>query len=388
MIAQTYTFNFDCLLCSFMQTYQQTFAQTFAVDKYWKMWINNYLSGMKRTTIKDIAVLAEVSISTVSRALKDHPDISLALREKIHQLAEEMNYHPNMMAVQLRKQKSNIIGLIIPEANMFFFPSVIKGISEVIQKSNYKLLVLQSNDDIQQEIDNVRMCYENGVDGLLMMLSNQTEKLDHLQELKEAGIPVVLLDKVLDNNDFDEIIINDAKATQVCVEYLIRTGCRRILGLFGNRTLMITSKRLEGFNELIQSKKELNIASECHFVSSTFEAWSCVDKAYPTFKPDGIFAMSDEILAGIIPSLKKMKVTIPDECSVIGISDGFLPKILDPEVSYLHHDGLNLGKMAAHHIIQKLTLKDNSGPHITLMLSTQLVINQSTKPVQGIVDGN
>lgn len=334
---------------------------------------------MKRTTIKDIAAIAEVSISTVSRALKDHPDISLALREKIHQLADEMNYHPNLTAVQLRKQKSNIIGMIIPEANMFFFPSVIKGISEVIQKSNYKLLVLQSNDDIQQEIDNVRICYENGVDGLLMMLSNQTEKLDHLQEIKEAGIPVVLLDKVLDNNDFDEIIINDAKATQVCVEYLIKTGCRRILGLFGNRTLMITSKRLEGFNELIESKKELNIASECHFVSNTFEAWSCVDKVYPTFKPDGIFAMSDEILAGVVPSLKKMKVAIPDECSVIGISDGFLPKILDPEVSFLHHDGLNLGKMAAHHIIQKLALKETNSPHITLMLSTQLVINQSTK---------
>ena len=334
---------------------------------------------MKRTTIKDIATIAEVSISTVSRALKDHPDISLALREKIHQLAIELNYHPNMTAVQLRKQKSNIIGLIIPEANMFFFPSVIKGISAVIQKSNYKLLVLQSNDDIQQEIDNVRICYENGVDGLLITLSNQTDKLDHLQELKEAGIPVVLLDKVLDNNDFDEIIINDSKATQVCVEYLIKTGCRRILGLFGNRTLMITSKRLEGFNELIESQKGLDIAAECHFVGNTFDAWSCVEQVYPTFKPDGIFAMSDEIIAGVIPALKKMNVAIPGECSVIGISDGFLPKILDPEVSFLHHDGLNLGKMAAHHIIQKLLMNDNTNPHITLMLSTQLVINDSTK---------
>ena len=334
---------------------------------------------MKRTTIKDIAGIAGVSISTVSRALKNHPDISDALTEKIHQLAEELNYHPNLTAVQLRKQKSNIIGLIIPETHIFFFPSVIKGISEVVQKSNFKLLVLQSNDDIQQEIENIRICYENGVDGLLIALSNQTVKLDHLQELKEAGIPVVLFDKVLDNNDFDEIIINDAKATQTCVDYLIKTGCRRIMGIFGNSTLMITSKRLEGFNELIESKKSLDIVAECHFVSSTFEAWACVEKAYTTFKPDGIFAMSDEIIAGVIPALKKLKVAIPDECSVIGISDGFLPKILDPEVSYLHHDGLNLGKMAAHHIIQKITSKEGKRPHVTLMLSTQLVINDSTK---------
>ncbi len=336
---------------------------------------------MKRTTIKDIAGIAGVSISTVSRALKNHPDISQPLTEKIHQLADELNYRPNLTAVQLRKQKSNIIGLIIPEAHMFFFPSVIKGISEVIQKSNYKLLVLQSNDDIQQEIENIRICYENGVDGLLITLSNQTVKLDHLQEMKEADIPVVLFDKVLDNNDFDEIIINDSKATQTCIDYLIQTGCRRIMGIFGNNTLMITRKRVEGFNELIQSNNGLNIAAECHFVSSTFDAWDCVEQNYLSFKPDGIFAMSDEIIAGVIPALKKLKVSIPEECSVIGISDGFLPKILDPEVTYLHHDGLNLGKMAAHHIIQKIASKEGERPHVTLMLSTQLVINESTKKV-------
>ncbi len=334
---------------------------------------------MKRATIKDIAHKAGVNISTVSRALKDHPDISTALRDRIKQIAFELNYHPNMTAVHLRKQKSNIIGLIIPEANMFFFPSVIKGLSEIIQKSGYKLLVLLSNDDIQQEIENVRICYENGVDGLLITLSNQTDQLDHLQELKEAGIPVVLLDKVLDNNDFDEVIINDSKGTQLCVDYLLETGCRRILGLFGNRTLTITSKRLDGFNELIDSKKELDITTECHFVSNTFNAWECVDAVYPNFKPDGIFAMSDEIIAGVIPALKRLNVKIPEECSVIGISDGYLPKILDPEVSYLHHDGLNLGKMAAHHILQKLKDKDSESPHMTLMLSTQLVINESTR---------
>ena len=334
---------------------------------------------MKRITIKDIANIAQVSISTVSRALKDHPDIGLPLREKIKQLAVAMKYHPNMTAVQLRKQKSNIIGLIIPEANMYFFPSVMKGISEVIQKSGYNLLVFQSNDDLQQEMENVQFCYENGVDGLLIVLTNQTEKLDHLQELKQAGIPVVLLDKVLDNNDFDEVIINDSKGTQACVEQLKNTGCRRILGLFGNKNLMITSKRLEGFKGFIAANKELNIASECLFAANTFDAWSQIEAIYETFKPDGIFAMSDELIAGVIPALKKMKVKIPDECSVIGISDGYLPKILDPEVTYLHHDGLNLGKMAAHHIIQKLTDKDADSPHITLMLSTQLVINDSTR---------
>ena len=153
---------------------------------------------MKRATIKDIAAMVGVSISTVSRALKDHPDIGEGLRNKIKELAQVLNYHPNMMAVQLRKQKSNIIGLIYPEAHMFFFPSIIKGISEVVQKAGYKLLVLHSSESYEREVENVRICLENGVDGLFLSLTNETKDLSHLDELKEAEIPVLLVDKVLD----------------------------------------------------------------------------------------------------------------------------------------------------------------------------------------------
>ena len=334
---------------------------------------------MKRATIKDIAAMASVSVSTVSRALKDHPDIGLPLRNKIKDLAAEMNYHPNMMAVHLRKQRSNVIGLIIPEFNMFFFPSVIKGISEVIQRLGYRLMVLQSNDNLDREIENVRICRENGVDGLLMMLSNQTQQLDHLQEMKEAEIPVVLFDKVLDNNDFDEVIIHDVEATQVCTDFLIKTGCRRILGLFGNPNLMITDKRLAGFKAGIAATNNLAVATDHQFVNNTFAAWACIERVFPTFQPDGIFAMSDEIIAGVIPALKKMKILIPEQCSVLGISDGYLPRILDPEMTYLHHDGYTLGKMAATHLIQKIHLKSNETEPERLIIPTELIVKYSTR---------
>ena len=123
---------------------------------------------MKRATIKDIAAMVGVNVSTVSRALKDHPDIGEGLRNKIKELAQVLNYHPNMMAVQLRKQKSNIIGLIYPEAHMFFFPSIIKGISEVVQKAGYKLLVLHSSESYEREIENVRIC---GILGSFLAIS-------------------------------------------------------------------------------------------------------------------------------------------------------------------------------------------------------------------------
>ena len=336
---------------------------------------------MKRATIKDIALVAGVNISTVSRALRDHPDIGADLRTKIKRLADEMNYHPNLMAVQLRKQKSNIIGLIIPEAYMFFFPSVIKGISDIIQEYGYRLLVLQSGEKLEREIENVRICYENGVDGLLMTLTNKTVELNHLEEFREADIPVVLLDKVIDDSGFDEVIIDDVKAAEICTEYLIRTGCKNILGIFGNPNLMITAKRLTGFNNIIKKYSSQNVTGTAHFAEDTFTTWSKVENYFEKAEspPDGIFAMSDEIIAGTIAALKKLKIEIPNQCSVLGISDGYLPQILDPQVTYLHHDGYTLGKMAAQHLIKKINNKIKIDMHEYLVLPTELIVMKSTK---------
>ncbi|MDZ7880912.1 MAG: LacI family DNA-binding transcriptional regulator [Saprospiraceae bacterium] len=332
---------------------------------------------MKRITIKDIAALAGVNISTVSRALKDHPDIGLTLRDKIKKLAQDLHYHPNMMAVQLRRQKSRTIGLIIPDTNTFFIPSLIKGISSMVKQHGYRLLVLQSGESFEQEIENVHICNEYGVEGLLISLTNKTEHLEHLDAIQEAGISVVLVDKILENTHFDSVIIDDSLATATCLDYLLQTGCTRILGMFGNPKMNISLKRLRGFEDKIQNCK--GIKATHLFADDTFAAWEGVETTYPNFKPDGIFAMSDETMAGVIPALKRLKVKIPQECAVIGISDGYLPRILDPEVTYLHHDGFNLGKKAAERLFVRLNQKFEQLGQIDLSCPTALVINKSTR---------
>jgi LacI family transcriptional regulator len=322
---------------------------------------------MKRVTIKDIAALAGVNISTVSRALKDHPDIGQALRDKIKDLAQSLNYHPNMIAVQLRRQKSRTIGLILPDSNTFFIPSVIKGVSDAVKKHGYRLLVLQSGDNFEQEIENVRICYEYGVEGLLMSLTNKTTHLEHLEAIQE----------VLDNTPFDQVTIDDIAATHTCVDYLIKTGCRRILGVFGHPNMTISLKRLNGFKDKIAQFE--GIEAEHIFAGDTFEAWRGVERVFSEFKPDGIFAMSDETIAGVVPALKRLKIQIPEECAVIGISDGYLPRILDPEVTFLQHDGFNLGKMATEQLFVRLNQSVQDNQPTTLVLPTTLVINQSTR---------
>ncbi|MEO0310970.1 MAG: hypothetical protein RIQ89_627 [Bacteroidota bacterium] len=332
---------------------------------------------MKRITLKDLAGLLGVNTSTVSRALKDHPDIGVELREKIKRLAKDLNYHPNMMAVQLRKQKSNLIGLIIPDAIMFFFPSVIKGISEVIQKNNYKLLVLQSGENLEQEEENVRICFENGVDGLLITLTNQTHSLNHLNDLRDMNIPIILVDKIIEENSYDKVFIDDQNATEICINHLAVTGCRRIIGVFGNENLRMTKSRLDGFTVAAQ---KYQLTTEIVHADGTFEAMKKLSQSILKFKPDGIFAMSDETLAGAVPAIKKLGLKIPQDCSVVAISDGFLPQILDPTITFLHHDGLELGRLAAKHLISKLQNKENPYSNQTIHLPVNLEINDSTKP--------
>jgi LacI family transcriptional regulator len=332
---------------------------------------------MKRVTIKDIAALAGVNISTVSRALKDHPDIGHTLRDKIKQLAQDLNYHPNMMAVQLRRQKSRTIGLIIPDTNTFFIPSLIKGISNRVKQHGYRLLVLQSGESFEQEIENVHICNEYGVEGLLISLTNKTEHLEHLDAIQEAGISVVLVDKILENTHFDIVTIDDSEATATCLDYLLQTGCKRILGVFGNAKMNISLKRLRGFQDKISDYQ--GIEATHLFAGDTFAAWEGVEKTYPDFKPDGIFAMSDETMAGVIPALKKLNVKIPEDCAVICISDGYLPRILDPEVTFLHHDGFNLGTMAAEQLFVRLNQTFEQAGQISLACPTDLVVNKSTK---------
>lgn len=332
---------------------------------------------MKRVTIKDIAALAGVNISTVSRALKDHPDIGQPLRDKIKDLAQSLNYHPNMIAVQLRRQKSRTIGLVLPDSNTFFIPAVIKGVSDAVKKHGYRLLVLQSGDNFEQEIENIRICYEYGVEGLLVSLTNKTTHLEHLEAIQEAGISVVLVDKVLDNSLFDQVTIDDIAATHTCVDYLIQTGCRRILGVFGHPNMTISLKRLNGFQDKIAQHQ--GIEAEHIFAGDTFEAWRGVEKLFADFKPDGIFAMSDETIAGVVPALKRLKIRIPEECAVIGISDGYLPRILDPEVTFLLHDGFSLGKMATEQLFVRLNQVVQENQPTSLVLPTTLVVNQSTR---------
>ncbi|MBK7936302.1 MAG: LacI family DNA-binding transcriptional regulator [Lewinellaceae bacterium] len=307
---------------------------------------------MKRTTIKDIARQLGVNPSTVSRAMKDHPDIGLTLRNEIKQLADQLHYRPNHMAVYLRQRSSRLVGLIVPEVTMFFYPSVIRGIQNVLHEHGYNLIMLPSNESLEREMENIQICYENDVAGIMLALSRYTQTSEHLAMLEEVGAPVVMFDKILDGLPYDSIVLEDFESARLAASHLIETGCRRIAGIFGNPNLRITQLRLDGFRQALQDFNLEQHADLICFSDNPYDAEKCartfmaLDSA-----PDGIFAMTDEIIIGALPAIATSGKKIPEECSVICISDGFLPYCLHPKVTFLHHDGYEVGRLTAQRMI-------------------------------------
>ena len=316
---------------------------------------------MKRTTIKDIAQRLGINPSTVSRALKDHPDIGLTLRTEIKKLADQLHYRPNHMAVYLRQRSSRLIGLIIPEVTMFFYPSVIKGIQNVLHDAGYNLIMLPSNESLEREIENIQICSENDVAGIMLAFSRYRHTTEHLTALQDIGAPVVMFDKIIDDLPYDAVVLEDFQSAYVAVKYLITTGCSRIAGIFGNPDLRITQLRLEGFRQaIIDSGLEYNDSYVC-FSDSSYQAEqdarALMEKPIP---PDGIFAMTDEIIIGSLPAIVRSGKKIPEECSIICISDGFLPYCLFPKVTFLHHDGYEVGRLAAERMLHLIEVGKNT----------------------------
>jgi LacI family transcriptional regulator len=308
---------------------------------------------MKRATIKDIARVAGVSTSTVSRALHDHPDIGAAVKQKVREVAEALHYHPNTQAVNFRKRKSNLIGLIIPEISMFFFPSVIRGVSSVLDEKGYQLMVLPSNESAEKEADNIKRCCENGVEGLIISFSHDTVDTKHVTQAIDMDIPVVLFDKTLDHNFFDKVVIDDVNAAALCVRKLLDAGSRRIVGLFGNPLLHISRNREVGFWTAL-ADHPLAVQGYSLYASSVDAAADALDALLADTPFDGVFAMSDETLAGAIVALRRHGLRIPNDCSVVCISDGAVPNIVDPPISYLHHSGYAVGRRAALQLFEHL----------------------------------
>jgi len=307
---------------------------------------------MSRITIRDIAKLLEVSPSTVSRALKDHPDIGKATKEKINQVAQELGYQPNYQAIHFRQRKSKLIGLILPEMGRFFAPDMVRAIEEITKKKGYNLIIFQSNELLEKEKECVALCQSFGVDGLLVSVSIETNTTDHFNSLTQNDIPIVLIDKVIQQGKYATVTINDFDVAFTAINHLAKKNYQNIAGVFDNENLMITRHRKAGFVAALK-KHDLNYSNECCFYASTEEEAKVqfLQLLKKTEKPDAVFIMSDKLLTAVIQVINEERVRIPEDLAVISISNGYIPYYIHPKITFIKHAGYHVGQVAANLLV-------------------------------------
>lgn len=333
-----------------------------------------------QVTIKDIARELGISPSTVSRALKDHPDISSYTKKAVKELADRLSYQPNAIALSLKHSKSFTLGIIIPETVHFFFSSVISGIEDVAYGAGYNIMICQSNELYSRERSNANMLYSNRVDGLLISLSKETENLDHIRFFKNNNIPVVFFDRGTDLLNCDQVIIDDYAAAFNIVDYMAKRGYKNIIHLAAPQNLEIGFKRKKGFEDALIKNGLLFDEAKVIFADKFEEAFINVSHIIEKgIIPDGIFAVNDLTALGAMRALKKYNLNIPVDVGVAGFGNGQNALLTDPPLTTINQNGYKMGKKAAEIILKRIAEGAENCKAKNHFIETELVIRESLK---------
>lgn len=334
-------------------------------------------------TLKDMALKLNTSVATISRALKDKPDISSEMRERVKNLANELKYQPNSMALNLKFHKSQTIGLVIPKIVHFMFSTMISGILEEAEKYGYNVLICESNQKYDREVRIVGDLMRGKVDGLIICFSNQTRNFNHIEQVVNNAVPLVMLDKSTDNINADQVIVDDYEGAFAAVEHLIQQGYQRIAHINGNETLHHSQARLTGYLDALakhglQTEESLIFRAE----EFTLEEGMMLGKqifSHPN-KPDAVFSISDDVIIGVHQYLKSQRVAIPKEFGLVGFSDSVLASVIEPSLSSVRQPGYDMGNLAVKRLLELINAEEKDLPTSvqTLTLKTELIIRNSS----------
>ena len=332
-------------------------------------------------TIKDIARELNISPSTVSRALQDHPDISIKTKKLVNELAEKLEYKPNHLALSLRHNKTNIIGVIIPEIVHFFFSTIISGIQDVAYEAGYNVMICQSNESLKREIMDTNALVSSRVDGLLVSISKETDTFDHFKYPFDRGTPLVFFDRVCEALPTNRVIVDDLDGAFQATQHLVHQECKRIAHLAGPESLVIAQDRYFGYKKALE-KYNMNLDGEIvRHISMNSEkegylaAQQLLDLPNP---PDAIFVSNDIGAIGAMKAIKERGLKIPEDIAVVGFSDWQISSMVEPSLTSVSQPGFEMGVAAARLFLDQLANKDKPFVPETKVLKTKLVIRESS----------
>ena len=335
-----------------------------------------------RTTITEIARELNISPSTVSRALNNHPAISSATKDAVIKLAQKLNYQPNLLALNLLRKKTNTIGVIVPEITSYFFSSVINGIQDLLSTMNVNMIIGQSNESFEEEKSIIRSFASIRVDGFLISPSSETNNFDHLQVLIDNNIPLVVFDRDCEGIEVDKVFVDEYSGAFQAVEHLIETGCKRIAHIAGSSTLSTSRHRLDAYKDAL-AKNGIPVKNEYIVESKGFMPEHGIE---PTQKlldlpepPDAIFAINDGVAIGAMYVIKNAGLVIPDQISVIGFDDDPHSAYFRPSLSTVWQPTYDLGMLSARLLMKRVNADNNITKIRVEKLFPELIVRGSSR---------
>lgn len=335
----------------------------------------------KRTTIKDIANVLNISPAAVSKAMHDDSRISAKTKEAVKRIAKELNYQPNHLATALRKGKSNLVGVMVPRTNSNFFSSVVEHMEAVLNKAGYNIIITQSNESFEKECKNIDTLLFTQVDGIIASMANETVDLSYYEKIKSKGIPLILFDRGENDLNVDYVGINDYDSSHTIVEHLVSKGCKRIAHIGGYRRTRIFNNRIRGYVDAIDKNNlplDTNLIIEC---SLTLEDGRREMKNLLKLdaRPDAVYAASDYAALGALQVLNENNINVPDDIRLIGFGNEPFTSLVSPTISSVNQHSKDIGRLAAETFLKHASEEEIKQSLNKIILDAELIVRDSSQ---------
>lgn len=333
-----------------------------------------------QTTIIDIAKTLHLSKSTVSRALTGHPNVKAKTRERVLELAAQLDYQRNQLAISLLTNRTQIIGIMVPEFLSYFFPKVIIGAQEVLAEAGYNVVICHSNESYETEVTNTKLLLASRVDGILVSHTKETRNFEHFKIFERKGIPVVFFNRIVDELSVSKVAVDDYEGAYRAVEHLIKTGKRRIAHLSGPESLLNSRSRLNGYRDALTHYQipidpTLIISYDLTLDKANIYVNHLLNLPQP---PDALFAINDPTAIEALKVIKSRGLRIPDDIAVVGFSDDPISALIEPGLTTVAQPVDEIGRQAAQLLLHQLAAEDERPEPELVVLPTRLIVRGST----------
>jgi DNA-binding LacI/PurR family transcriptional regulator len=333
-----------------------------------------------QVTIKDIAKQLGVSVATVSRALRDLPDIHPDTKKLVLDLAQELDYQPNVLATSLVKSKTKTLGLIVPDLGYYFFSTVVKAVEDAAIAAGYSLLIAQTQESFERELTNIQNLSRSQVEGIIISLSRETVNFEHLTRLQRRGIPLVFFDRDSEEIDASKVMVDNEQSAYEAVKHLIENGCKRIAFLAGPKNVSVSNQRRMGYSRALQ---EAGIESDPNLIiHSDYFQDSAISKTHQLMKeanrPDGILVVSDRLAIGVLIALRELNISVPEEVKMVSFNNEPICSLVSPTISSISQSLEEIGRLSVELLLEQIEHKtDNPVPRVEV-LKTKLIVRESS----------